>query len=590
MFFESNEYSNPDYFAPRIIKQQLLNRRGRETAERYFPENGNSNDVALYLGMRLAPQGAVAIFCGRKDTASNMASRAVEVYERGFNVVPPAASANADELRRMKKLVDGHFGDQSVSSRAAVLGIFVHCGTTPHGLRLSIEYAMQQGRINFVACTSTLAQGVNLPIRYLIVSSINQGSEKIKVRDFQNLVGRAGRSGMHTEGLVIFSDPEVYDKRMRRKESWRFQSSVELLSPDRSESTTSSLLGLLAPIQSSDGKVILQYTPEALCGLLLSEESGWSTWANEVVRSNPQQKFDAKVLTAELRRRRRLIFAIESYLMANRGTGAFDEFRSAAEALASSTLAYHLAPDELKPAVRVLFIAIAEYVHQQEPMPEKQAIYSKTLLGVKSAKAVEDWVSANRDTLVALDSNEDWLTNVWGLFAAQLDDKFFHTVEPQSLAIQLAARWVEGNAYRDIFAHSRNEKGNKPWGAEKRRPLTKDDIIDFCESTLGFECSLTLAAVMQFLSGERDLDDDRSTALTLFQKSLKYGLPDAQSVSCYEFGFADRVVAQQLCYAVRADGFSSNFFSHALELHRERVRTTLEDYPSYFESVLAASA
>ena len=402
MFFESDSYGQPDYFVPRVIEQQTLARRRGERADRYFPLKDSSNDVALYLGIRLVPQGAVAIFCGRKDTASGMASRAVEVYERGFDVAPPAVSANPDELRRMKNLVDEHFGDHSVTSRAASLDVFVHHGTTPHGLRLSIEYAMQQGRINFVACTSTLAQGVNLPIRYLIVSGIHQGGEKIKVRDFQNLIGRAGRSGMHTEGLVIFSDPDVYDKRLQRTESWKFSSSVELLSPDRSESTTSSLLGMLSPMRSSDGKGVLQLNADALCRLILSDEGTWLVWANEVVRLNPQFKFDAKALATELRGRRHLIFALESYLMSNRGTNSFDEFKSAAERLATSTLAYRLASDELKPAVRTLFISVAEYLQQQEPATEKQAAYSKTLLGVKSAKAVEQWVAANRDFLVVL--------------------------------------------------------------------------------------------------------------------------------------------------------------------------------------------
>ncbi len=205
----------------------------------------------------------------------------------GFNLASPAVSANPDELRRMKNLVIAHFGDQSALSRAASLGVFVHHGTTPQGLRLSIEHAMQQGRINFVACTSTLAQGVNLPIRYLIVSGVQQGGERIKVRDFQNLVGRAGRSGIYTKGLIIFSDPDVYDKRLQQTESWKFKSSIELLSADRAESTTSSLLGLLAPLQSSDGKGVLPLTADALCHLLLSDEVTWLSWANEGERLNP---------------------------------------------------------------------------------------------------------------------------------------------------------------------------------------------------------------------------------------------------------------------------------------------------------------
>lgn len=584
MFFESENYGQPDYFVPRVIEQQTLELLPRERKARYFPLKESSNDIALYLGVRLVSQGAVAIFCGRKGTASGIASRAVEVYDRGFNISSPAASADPDELRRMKNLVDGHFGDQSVTSRAAYLGIFVHHGTTPHGLRLSIEHAMQQGRINFVVCTSTLAQGVNLPIRYLIVSGIHQGGKKLKVRDFQNLVGRAGRSGMHTEGLVIFSDPVVFDK--RRAESWRFDSAVELLAPGRSESTTSSLLGLLDPLHSSDGKVVLRVSVADLCRLILSDEETWLSWANTVVKVNLQYNFEAKALVAELRSRRRLIFVVESYLMANRGTSSFEEFKSAAEQLATATLAYHLASDEVKPAIITLFSSVAEYVHQQAPVTEKQAVYSKTLLGVKSAKAVEQWVTDNREFLLELDSNEDWLAMVWGLFSELSNDKFFHTVSPDSLGIQLATQWLQGNSYQMLFEHSYSEEGSKPHGTQQRRQLTDDDIIDFCESTLGFECSLILAAVAQFLFGEGEMSDESASALVLFQKSLKYGLPNWQSISCYEYGFADRVVAQHLCDAVQADGFSGNLFSPALMSHREVIEEALNDYPSYFESVL----
>ena len=585
IFFESETYAQPDYFVPRVIEQQVLARRRGERKDRYFPIKNRSNDVALYLGIRLASQGAVAIFCGRKDTASGIASRAVEVFGREFPLDAPAASANQDELRRMKNLVDGHFGEQSVVSRAASLGIFVHHGTTPHGVRISIEHAMQKDRINFVACTSTLAQGVNLPIRYLIVSGIHQAGEKMKVRDFQNLVGRAGRSGMHTEGIVIFSDPDVYDK--RRAEPWKFDSSVELLSPDRSESTTSSLLGLLTPLQSSDGKGVLQLPTDELCRLILSDEDIWLPWANEVVRLNPQYKLEAKALVNELKSRRRLIFAVESYLMANRGTSSFEEFKVAAEQLAAATLAYHLASDEVKPAIRILFGSVAEYVHRQQPAVEKQASYSKTLLGVRSAKAVERWVTDNREALLLLDSNEDCLAMVWALFSDLSDDKFFHTVEPKSLPIQLARRWLQGKPYHVLFEQSRTEAGTKPWGAKKRRRLTEDDIVGFCESTLGFECSLILAAVAQFLFGENGSHEEDAEALPLFQKALKYGLPDWLSISCYEHGFADRMVAQRLCDVARAEGSTSKMFAPALESHRERIETALKDYPSYFESVLA---
>jgi hypothetical protein len=62
--------------------------------------------------------------------------------------------------------------------------------------------------LKFVLCTSTLAQGVNLPIRYLIISGTMQGVERIKARDFRNLVGCSGRAGMHTEGTIWLEPPE----------------------------------------------------------------------------------------------------------------------------------------------------------------------------------------------------------------------------------------------------------------------------------------------------------------------------------------------------------------------------------------------
>src|SRR3546814_15745773 len=103
---------------------------------------------------------------------------------------------------------------------------------------------MKEGHAKFVICTSTLTQGVNFPIRYLIVSATQQGKEKIKVRDFHNLLGRAGRAGMPTEGSVIFSAPSLYDQRGNRDERWRWVATKNLLDPARAAPSRSSILDL----------------------------------------------------------------------------------------------------------------------------------------------------------------------------------------------------------------------------------------------------------------------------------------------------------------------------------------------------------
>ena len=103
----------------------------------------------------------------------------------------PSDFSDAQEVERLTHLYIENLGADAPASQSATHGIFSHHGNTPHGIRLAVEYAMRNGLVRFVVCTSTLAQGINLPIRYLIVTSVYQGGERIKARDFHNLVGRA---------------------------------------------------------------------------------------------------------------------------------------------------------------------------------------------------------------------------------------------------------------------------------------------------------------------------------------------------------------------------------------------------------------
>ena len=127
-------------------------------------------------------------------------------------------------------------------------------------------------------------------------------------------------------------------------------------------------------------------------------------------------------------------------------------------------------------------------------------------------------------------------------------------------------------------------KGTKPWGKTRRR-LTDADVIDFFESTLGFDCSLVLGAIAQSLFDERGLGDEDAAALTLFQKSLKYGLPDWLSISCVERGFADRVVALGLRDRLIQAGYEGVYFGPAEKSHNDTIAAFLKAYPTYFEVV-----
>lgn len=585
LFFESGNYAKPDYFVPRSIESQDLERLGRERKPKIFPKKGDDawKDVSLYLGIRLAPNGAVAIFCGRKDTASGLAERAVEVYERGFNLPAPATASDVNEIQRLTHLATRHFGEDSMVAKAAALGVFVHHGTTPQGLRLSIEHAMQGELIRLVICTSTLAQGVNLPIRYLIVSGVNQGAEPIKTRDFQNLIGRAGRAGMHTEGLVIFADPKVIDK--RKREEWRLEAAVGLLKPENSEETSSSLLELLGPIFSPKGKALPVPTAEVLQAYFKRGEE-LLAWVKEMVDAHHRLKFDQRSLSREISRRQGLLSALESYLMANRGVESFETMLLRVRVLAASTLAYALADEATKVLLVQLFELSATHIEQLVPEPTRQAAYAKTLLGAFDSTKVEAWVLERANALRTLSTTDDWLQAVWPLFSAVVDDKLLTGMEPVGMSMKLAQGWMHGTSYQQLIEMARDAEASKPWGEDGRRKLNEADILQFLEGCLGFDCPLVIAAVGQFLFGSSGLNAEEAGTLNEFQKSLTYGLPSKLAVSTYESGLADRHIAQEVAMTLLVAGYDGAHFSGALAEHRGVVADVLTSYPAYFSTVL----
>lgn len=585
-FFDSGEYNQLDYFVPRCIEPKELRLSGREQRKRFFPERGDSawKDVSLYLGIRLAPSGTVAIFCGRKDTASGLAARVVEIYERGLEMTPPSQVSDTQETLRLVYLTSKHFGGNSIQVKAASLGIFVHHGTTPQGLRLSTEHAMQHELIKLVICTSTLAQGINLPIRYLVVSGINQGADRIKTRDFQNLIGRAGRAGMHTEGLIVFADPRVMDKRRRQK--WRLDAAVELLNPENAEDTSSSLLALVFPINGIDEREVLPLSQTSVIQAYFLRGDALAGWAKEVLEANMVSNLTEKMLVRQIAKRQALLVALESYLMANRGSDSSEQFFARASSLAESTLAFALADEEQKRDLMFLFEQTARHIEALAPIQTQQAKYAKTLLGIEDAITVEQWVLQNEWAISGLSKAADWLEALWPLLITITDNKLISTIEPKELVLNLAKRWFDGATYYELIEFVKSNAGTKAHGENSRRQLTESDVMKILEGSFGFDYPLVVAAVGEFVSELSMVDDATLDQLNLFQKSFKYGLPDELSISIYETGFADRCVAQELNAALRLAGYEGTEATTALSSHRQIFIEVLKKFPSYFRTLL----
>lgn len=101
-----------------------------------------------------------------------------------------------------------YFTVQSVEYRLLRRGIAVHHGKMPGLLARRLKAAIDRGYVRVIIATSTLSEGVNIPVNFLLIPSVCRGPNVLSLQEFTNLIGRAGRPGVATEGSALVVLPE----------------------------------------------------------------------------------------------------------------------------------------------------------------------------------------------------------------------------------------------------------------------------------------------------------------------------------------------------------------------------------------------
>ena len=97
-----------------------------------------------------------------------------------------------------------------------------HAGLLPK-YRLLVEKLAQDGMLKVISGTDTLGVGVNIPIRTVLFTRLckfdGRRTTLLKVRDFKQIAGRAGRKGFDDRGSVVAQAPEhvIENKRLEAK-------------------------------------------------------------------------------------------------------------------------------------------------------------------------------------------------------------------------------------------------------------------------------------------------------------------------------------------------------------------------------------
>lgn len=183
---------------------------------------GTSRSVpAAKLALAFFKQGPVLVFCGKTNYVKSVAKEILKELETvDFKKRLPQCEKDFQSIEVAKEWL----GDENFLIKCLRRGIGIHYGPMPEVLRRAIEDDFKSGNLKILVATTTLGQGVNLPIKTVIIHSLdifydpNKHEIKyLKVRDFWNICGRAGRALKDTEGQIIFitlnrKDLELFNK------------------------------------------------------------------------------------------------------------------------------------------------------------------------------------------------------------------------------------------------------------------------------------------------------------------------------------------------------------------------------------------
>ncbi len=139
--------------------------------------------------------GKVLVF---ESTRRNAESTAVKLCEK---------LRISGSKKAAKRIIEENDGEMSIKLAECVeQGVAFHHAGLLSGQREAVEDEFRRGDVHVIVATPTLAAGVNLPARRVIVKSIYRYdgyARRIKVMEYKQMAGRAGRPGMDEEGEAI---------------------------------------------------------------------------------------------------------------------------------------------------------------------------------------------------------------------------------------------------------------------------------------------------------------------------------------------------------------------------------------------------
>ncbi|KRY09305.1 Helicase POLQ-like [Trichinella patagoniensis] len=168
---------------------------------RHLPTAQKSRDPdnLSFLVNEVIPSASCLVFCPTKKSAENVCIMLSQTLPSELT------DHKSKEKRKLLEDMLEECGRKlcSIQKRCILYGLaYHHSGLTTDERRL-IQDAFLEGTLCVLCCTSTLAAGVNLPAKRVILRSLTIGNRPIMKQEYTQMTGRAGRAGLDDSGESV---------------------------------------------------------------------------------------------------------------------------------------------------------------------------------------------------------------------------------------------------------------------------------------------------------------------------------------------------------------------------------------------------
>ena len=184
------------HLEPRLVQSSAMSSDGESLQPPRDLEGPKSHPTWVVVNDTLDHDGQVLVFVGTRRSAQSEALKLAKRVQKRLTKEDP------DRLKRLDDFAQGLEGRQQTAMAerlaTAIRGgvAFHHAGLT-HGQRKAIEGAFKEGLLVGLTATPTLAAGVNLPARRVLVRDLKRWddgmSRPLPVMEVRQMLGRAGR-------------------------------------------------------------------------------------------------------------------------------------------------------------------------------------------------------------------------------------------------------------------------------------------------------------------------------------------------------------------------------------------------------------